>query len=721
MANDYEIENRRWLVAMNIIFDRVSKVMSGKHDVKVLPMPTLTNYEGMDPSADGRPLAVTDGGAIYVNVTKLAYVFGLSYGQSTRNELLHGYRGLVYHELGHILFTPFGADRLNLFVKVVRDVTRTLQWPVTDSQKARTVVINIWSLLEEGREEYFLINKWPRMANYLRWLYVFEMRGEAYRIPPTREYAKRSRMLTSMLMLTWGRAYLPKAMRLRLLRDWCEAQHIPTRMTSMQSNPNLRAYLRAIKKFSRTPAFSMTDECGTGLKTLTTNDNADALTEVIVTLARLVGLKSWENLITLMSETPEEAVSKNNVDHFPTLVEKQDNKRDMSEDEGTDGDESGQVTEDELSGDGEGDGGDGKDGDDTKPGTDGDAESDADADGNGDANGVGQSNDESEDDGKKSSKGVGKGKGKRDSITNTSYESQLNDLFADLGDNQDIAAETEDLGRQVNAVFQSVGILLPPDRTWPHVLTPVTPEMVKTRRKLAEAFAPLTEQIDSYWEQQVDHGRLNVKHVVAGQHRSFDVFDHWVPDQADEASFEVVVACDLSSSMGQAGAEAVSKALWTIKKMCDDLGQPCTTMLYESAMAYGYEPDVKADDGHYRFYRSSGGTLPSTTIFNASVILSRSTRKHKLFVMMTDGEWFQQRKGNDAGPASKMLFDSMKVINECGAESYLAVFKAPLYKIKERDAQFYDFKNVTPITTLDSLVVMTSSFIRNRLRSVVYG
>lgn len=727
MKHTHGIAGTRLMIqAMNRLFTGVLRIFSG--DFKM----TVTVDSSHDPKA---PLARTDGQNVYVNDLMLEALFDVNgmkrgtYGKFGPSALLHAYRGLVYHELGHMLFSPFEQDRLNIFTAATtalrndHRVGSTIDLHGATFGQTEKFVYGVWALAEEAREEWFLIQRWPNMSNYLRWLFAFECRlgywGEAHPQPKQSKNREDLMKAAELVVLTWPRRYLPRKVRLR-------AEHVlgVTRWGKSKSFKVRRKYLKPLLAACDTFARSTRHD----------PHHAQYLANVCAELLVATGLSLPDAADGQASTVPEQKLLQLPMDttangdstHKPGPR----TNRDTSNDKGSDGeDTSGEFDDDDLD-DGHGNGQSDDEGDDGDAnGGKGDGDSDGDADGEGDSDtdsnggGKGDGDSEDEDDGDEPSKpSKGRGTGSRNVIPKDNIGDLTDDLFDDLEDDAEVSADTESLGNQIRSIINQGDVVLPPERQWRGRNTPVTPDMLKTRERIRNALAPLVEQIDSYWDQHVDHGRLNVQHVVAAQQRSYDVFDLWVPDLADEASFEIVIAADMSGSMGASGALALSQAAWSIKSMCDALNQPCTVILYDDKMGYGYEPYEKADQGNFKHWGASGGTTPWTTIYNASAILTGSKKTHKLFLMMTDGGWYGSYDGTYAAHGTsvtpKQAGEAMDAMNGQGVQTTFVYYGGDA-RSKSGMVRSYKFKDGVVLNNLDVLVSMATLFVRNSLKKAV--
>lgn len=217
-----------------------------------------------------------------------------------------------------------------------------------------------------------------------------------------------------------------------------------------------------------------------------------------------------------------------------------------------------------------------------------------------------------------------------------------------------------------------------------------------TREKftpLVRGFARELERVaadeDPGWSREHPSGRINVKRYVT---RGFDpdtAFDQWDPGKQQAASIEVVMALDHSDSMGNRAA-LLGPAAWIIKRACDSINMPCTVFSYANDTKTVYRSDEKASPVVMPSLPDKGGTCVASALLEGHQILTRSERTYKVFIVMTDGDWF------DTPLVLKPFgFDSNEaVIQDMNAKGVLT----SMFYLGHRDMAL---ESLTPESTLD--------------------
>jgi hypothetical protein len=157
------------------------------------------------------------------------------------------------------------------------------------------------------------------------------------------------------------------------------------------------------------------------------------------------------------------------------------------------------------------------------------------------------------------------------------------------------------------------------------------------------------------WVRDQASGRLNVTDAMQSRNRHFDVFERF-EDASDDISFEIVVLVDRSASMNariesnesyyMSRAEAASRATWVLRKACAELDIPITVIAFSSWTDLVHGANEVAGAGEdVAVVDADGGTDPYDAIKWGHSILTESDASNRLLVTITDGEWGTQYEG----------------------------------------------------------------------------
>ena len=138
------------------------------------------------------------------------------------------------------------------------------------------------------------------------------------------------------------------------------------------------------------------------------------------------------------------------------------------------------------------------------------------------------------------------------------------------------------------------------------------------------------------------HGRLDARRIISRQAGDTELFRSYDSGREDETGVEAVVLMDISGSMSGRMTDA-STALWVLKRSFDRLDIPTTVLLYNYASdtRVAYRPGERAGAIVPQF-SATGGTDPTEALSQAARIFYRSRMANKVLISITDGEWQYQ-------------------------------------------------------------------------------
>lgn len=99
------------------------------------------------------------------------------------------------------------------------------------------------------------------------------------------------------------------------------------------------------------------------------------------------------------------------------------------------------------------------------------------------------------------------------------------------------------------------------------------------------------------------------------------------------------VALGNSTPPDESPIVAASQAIWLLKRTLDDMDVPVTVLGYNTQWWMLYTDSERASLTDYRLFDASGGTDPSGGVQEAATILRRSQKQNKILVSVTDGQW----------------------------------------------------------------------------------
>jgi Mg-chelatase subunit ChlD len=324
------------------------------------------------------------------------------------------------------------------------------------------------------------------------------------------------------------------------------------------------------------------------------------------------------------------------------------------------------------------------------------ADSGADSDSDSDSEGQG---DESEDegDGQSSSDSASDSQPESDTDADTDSvsagigsapkaESVLKDILNDIKDTlgSAIAEEVAKFGGDV--VLQ--GAPAPTPRRASSTPAHVSGEAVRASVEFKQELEKLKAEFDPAWERKTRKGRLNPLRYAQGIEID-ELFDKFETGRDDAVDIEAVILLDTSGSMSGDNIQRASEAMWGLKRALDAVQANCSVVTFDWSAELLYEAGETASTV-MRFAQAGGGTSPLEALQYANHVLATSDRKVKVLFVITDGAWGESERSEriiknlrDGGVLTALAFiggaydvsdSSIDSINrhECEAVAHIA-------------------------------------------------
>lgn len=187
------------------------------------------------------------------------------------------------------------------------------------------------------------------------------------------------------------------------------------------------------------------------------------------------------------------------------------------------------------------------------------------------------------------------------------------------------------------------------------------PEQRSLVRRMVHVLERLRLDLEPTWLKRQTKGRVNVKRVMTSQPWDTDVFDQWDEGNEELGGVEVVVLIDQSGSMNGLIHQA-SEALWVLKRAFDELDIRTTVLGYSDGHKILYKPSDKAKLGDIRTFKTYGTTNPTTALREALQVLSKSREPNRVLITITDGQW---------GGANHQILGLVRAIQRLGTTTVL--------------------------------------------------
>ena len=606
------------------LFTKVNSIISGR-DVSVKLATAGWNH---DTAGNNTPPAWTDGETVWISRGHFDRLMfrEVKYDEDgekivpKRRSNLDGMdairvlKGLNYHELAHVLFTPRNTHKPLPKIRALMKSANEGDIRVTGGNGDEIVVSggNIWhsfNILEDQRIETLFTAKWAASIPYFSvTIMEFILKKLNHNKENSTSWVASSydRLTGLTHFLTHGRHYLPAEIR-KGVRDLAVVEMGED--VVLRGEALLDEYRLLVFPADGDRAVEVIKEFTIWLAEQTLGSEANISPESLTN-----GTGGHEHIRDGSADSP--AVQREARDRATTDTNADDTQSGDSDESG-DSDKSGEAA-----------------------GSSGDDASDADGDAAtiGDPNAGSDRSDSEAGSGNKSS-GSGDSQPKHPSLDDVidgiadALSEREGEIQSDILDTLKTMADHESdiMNREASGTYQS------------KQFTPPTHQETQTRMRLSQSFSQLRSDAEPQWVKQVDKGRMNFPAVMSSQATqgvNLDVFDSWSDAGEDATSIEVVILLDQSASMDRAISGA-SGAMWVLKGACDDLDIPCTVIGYSDSHSILLSGDERVGARVGRF-PTIGSTDPRGALEEAHRIFRASDRHNKLLFSVTDGEWTQR-------------------------------------------------------------------------------
>jgi len=160
---------------------------------------------------------------------------------------------------------------------------------------------------------------------------------------------------------------------------------------------------------------------------------------------------------------------------------------------------------------------------------------------------------------------------------------------------------------------------------------------VVIERRLTQILESLREEAEPGWHRREDFGRLNVVRWAI-EKDPVEAFDRWDEGITDAVDIEAVIMLDVSGSMGAVMWET-HNAMWALKRALDSVEISSTVIVYDGDSEILYDNQERANPTTVRYAPKGGSTNPVDGLNQATRIFAASQRRHKMLVVLTDGQW----------------------------------------------------------------------------------
>ena len=676
---------RGYREAFSTLFGRVDSALSGR-EINVVQ------------SSEVR-IAATDGETIFFNSSLVTDIFkeAIKNSSFSGNALASGLielRGLNYHELSHVLWSPRRQQRL---FKEIVDADKT-------HPQLAGYVFKAYNILEDQRIESMFTSRFPASIPYLQNVIAkFIVNGES---------------TESAWLLLYGRKFLPY-----MIRQQAEAE-FQTSFTV--SNKNMESLKKIIDSYRK----------------LILPKNADDALALIIQFATLIkkllptssdvpdGTAAGEVQGGFSKGTTESQTSQKEVQRALEKQDEQIEKQDEASENDRHEDSNDEDSEDEDSEDSDSDSSDSDSDSDSGSGSDSDSDSsDSDSgknstDDDSDEDDSDDDNSDSEESGADNNSGVPTSSKGNPAPSKSALKKLGEKLLEDV--NKSLSA---DMTRQIKQIRNDASEhrfkRFFKETEEPLDQIPPPPAYRALSNALSTELAKLKADTDNQWEHGSNIGSLNHLKKIESRGLHYDIFDQYLDDGDDRPDAEVVILLDQSSSMhsavydwdavkvrndtgdrstdirkyGTSLMQEASCASWAIKLACQSQDIACTVIGYHDTASALQNKSDTAKRGMVPVFSCYGGTHPASALRIASSVLAKSDARYKLIVTVTDGDWFQ----------AAMCAEVVKELNQKGFHTLLIGLANGANRDPKTQKLEPSYPSALTEETLDTVMVETTT------------
>ena len=153
-------------------------------------------------------------------------------------------------------------------------------------------------------------------------------------------------------------------------------------------------------------------------------------------------------------------------------------------------------------------------------------------------------------------------------------------------------------------------------------------------QNVVQAFQQVNTERQPTWQEQQTRGVINVGRFVTRQIGDREFFRCWADEVAPGRNLAVSLLLDYSGSMGNSTDE-LSTTAYAMKAACDELGMPCTVVLWDHTATVLWDGKDKAE--FVPVIDANGGTNPRIALEDLQH--HRFNKEAHIVLVMTDGEF----------------------------------------------------------------------------------
>lgn len=234
----------------------------------------------------------------------------------------------------------------------------------------------------------------------------------------------------------------------------------------------------------------------------------------------------------------------------------------------------------------------------------------------------------------------GTGNGADDRSLEDELRDMVDNAYDDMDDVRDDDWVQEDAKNILDAVraIENNGRMEAQGREARNSVIPPSESTRLAVRRVTNILTRIRQEAEPETLKRQVHGRVDIRRALTRQAHEVDIFKQWDSGSEEETGMEAVVLMDTSISMAGCIRDA-SNAMWAMKRAFDKLDIRTTVMLYNTEHLVLFQPSDKANAAGVPDVKADGGTNPMSALVQAQRILTKSQSPNKVLITVTDGQW----------------------------------------------------------------------------------
>lgn len=214
---------------------------------------------------------------------------------------------------------------------------------------------------------------------------------------------------------------------------------------------------------------------------------------------------------------------------------------------------------------------------------------------------------------------------------------QAHDAMDDVREDETVQADVDKVLDAVKAVANDGEIDVNGPLARGRTTMPADERHQVAVRKVVNILRTIRQEAEPQVIRRQVNGRVDARRVLTRRPNEVDIFTLYDEGAEEETGIEAVILLDVSGSMSYRAAET-SAAAWALKRAFDKLEIKTTVLVFDTSHQVLWQPRDKAQTA-IPIVSTGGGTDPTSALVEAHLVLSKSNQPNKVLITLTDGQW----------------------------------------------------------------------------------